>query len=235
MLLDNCEHVLDAVVPLVDRLARGCPRLVVLATSRERLAVHGEPVWPVLPRPVPDDAVVHDIDVLAAVPSVRLFCDRVTAADPAFRLAGAAPSAVARICRRLDGLPLAIELAAARVGALRPVDLEARLGARFGVLTAGPRDDTGRHRTLRATVDWSYGLLEPAAARMFDRLSVFPGTCDPAAAEGLRLAGEPPGGAGGGARRQVDAHRRTGWRLRHAIPVAGDAARDPRRAARDAR
>ncbi|MHA6781484.1 BTAD domain-containing putative transcriptional regulator [Pseudonocardia saturnea] len=194
VLLDNCEHVLDAVAPLVDRLAKGCPRLVVLATSRERLAVDGEQVWPVLPLPVPDVAAVPDPDALAAVPSVRLFCDRATAADPAFRLAGAAPSAVARICRRLDGLPLAIELAAARVGALGPVDLEARLGARFGVLTAGPRDDTGRHRTLRATVDWSYGLLEPAEARTFDRLSVFPGAFDLAAAESLHLPGEAPEG-----------------------------------------
>jgi predicted ATPase/DNA-binding SARP family transcriptional activator len=192
LVLDNCEHVLDAVAPLVDRLVRGCPRLVVLATSRERLAVAGEHVWPVPPLPVPGEAATLDLDALAAVPSVRLFCDRAAAVDPAFRLAGAAPSAVARICRRLDGLPLAIELAAARVGALRPVDLEARLGARFGVLTAGPRDDTGRHRTLRATIDWSYGLLEPAEARMFDRLSVFPGAFDLAAAEGLRLPGEPP-------------------------------------------
>ena len=191
VLLDNCEHVLDAVAPLVDRLVRGCPRLVVLATSRERLAVAGEHVWPVPLLPVPGEAAVLDLDALAAVPSVRLFCDRAAAADPTFRLAGAAPSAVARICRRLDGLPLAIELAAARVGALRPVDLEARLGSRFGVLSAGPRDDTGRHRTLRATIDWSYGLLEQAEARMFDRLSVFPGAFDLAAAEGLRLPGEP--------------------------------------------
>ncbi len=194
VLLDNCEHVLDAVAPLVDRLVRGCPHLVVLATSRERLAVDGEHVWPVppLPVPAPGDEAVNDRDELLAVPSVRLFCDRAAAADPAFRLTTASQSAVVRICRRLDGLPLAIELAAARVGALRPVDLEARLGARFGVLTAGPREDTGRHRTLRATIDWSYGLLDPAEARMFDRLSVFPGGFDLAAAEGLRLPGEPP-------------------------------------------
>lgn len=188
VLLDNCEHVLADVAPLVDRLARGCPRLVVLATSRERLAVSGEHVRPVRPLPVPIDDDVTDRAELLAVPSARLFCDRATAADPTFRLTGRGPAAVARICRRLDGLPLAIELAAARVAALGPVDLAVRLGARFGLLTAGPRgDDTGRHRTLQATIDWSYELLEPAEARMFERLSVFPGSFDLDAAEGVCL------------------------------------------------
>jgi predicted ATPase len=167
-------------------LTRGCPRLVVLATSRERLGVRGEYLWPVAPLAVPaDDAASGATTVLLQVPSVRLFCDRATAADPSFRLETSDSQAVVRICRRLDGLPLALELAAARAATLDPAELAERLGERFALLTAGPRDDTGRHRTLRATIDWSYELLEPAEAALFDRLSVFPGGFDLRAVEAV--------------------------------------------------
>lgn len=180
VLLDNCEHVLPAVADLVEGLASGCPKLSVLSTSRERLAVSGEHVWLVPPLAVPGPTVPRA--ELARVPSVRLFCDRATAADPGFALDEHGP-AVARICRHLDGVPLAIELAAARTRALSPADLAERLDDRFGVLTGGPRGGAGRHRTLRATVDWSYELLEPPEALLFDRLSVFAGSFDLAAAE----------------------------------------------------
>lgn len=180
LLLDNCEHVLSPVADLVEQLATGCPRLSVLATSRERLAVAGEHVWLVPPLAVPGPA--SSAKDLGRVPSVRLFGDRAAAADPTFDLDEHGPS-VARICRQLDGAPLAIELAAARIRALAPAELADRLGNRFGVLTGGPRGGTGRHRTLRATVDWSYELLEPAEALLFDRLSVFAGGFDLAAAE----------------------------------------------------
>ncbi len=184
LLIDNCEHVLGEVARLVDRLVRECPRTSVLATSRQRLAVRGENLWPVAPLAVPPEGCAARGGV-EQVASVELFCDRAVAADPAFRLDDDTGVPVAHICRRLDGLPLAIELAAARVTALHPADLARRLDARFGVLTGGPRDDTGRHRTLRATIDWSYQLLDPEEAALFARLSVFRGGFDLAAAEAV--------------------------------------------------
>ncbi len=184
LVVDNCEHVLDEVAALVGRLVRDCPRVSVLATSRQRLAVAGEHLRPVAPLPVPtDDGTTAE--AVGRVASVRLFADRAAAADPSFRLDDATAGPVARICRRLDGLPLAIELAAARVTALRPADLALRLDARFGLLTGGRRDGTGRHRTLRATIDWSYELLDPAEAALFARLSVFRGGFDLVAAEAV--------------------------------------------------
>ena len=193
LVVDNCEHVLGEVAQLVDRLVRECPRTSVLATSRQRLAVRGEHLWPVAPLAVPPEGCAARGGV-EQVASVELFCDRAVAADPAFRLDDDAAVAVAHICRRLDGLPLAIELAAARVTALHPTDLARRLDARFGVLTGGPRDDTGRHRTLRATIDWSYQLLDPEEAALFARLSVFRGGFDLAAAEAV--CGPAAGAAG---------------------------------------
>ena len=186
LVVDNCEHLLPDVAVLVDRVARECPQLVVVATSRERLAIRGEHLWPVAPLEVPtEDAASGATSALLQVPAVRLFCDRATAADPAFRLETTDRPAVVRICRRLDGLPLAIELAAARIRALAPAELALRLGARFNLLATGPRGDTDRHRTLRATIDWSYGLLDPAEATLFDQLSVFTGGFDLAAAEAI--------------------------------------------------
>ena len=182
LVMDNCEHVLDAASRLVEALARRCPKLTIVATSRERLAVGGEHVWPVLPLPIPPPAA-NDGEVQASS-AVALFLDRVRAARADFRLDDTNTDAVVEICRGLDGLPLALEIAAARLGVLTAPDLANRLRDRFALLTTGPRGEGDRHRTLRALVDWSYGLLEESEHAVFDRLSVFAGgwTLDEAAA-----------------------------------------------------
>ena len=173
LVVDNCEHVLHAASRLVDSLARRCPEITVVATSRERLGVGGEHVWPVLPLPVPP-ATASEEEVEAS-PAVALFLDRVRAARGDFRLDGTNTDAVVEICRGLDGLPLALEIAAARLGVLTAHDLAQRLRDRFTLLTAGPRGEGERHRTLRALVDWSYGLLDEPERAVFERLSVFAG------------------------------------------------------------
>ncbi len=188
LVLDNCEHVLAPVCQLVATLLARCPHLAVLATSREPLRLPGERVWRVAPLPVPP-AGAGAAEVLAA-PAGALFRDRAAAAEPGFVLTGASAPAVAAVCRRLDGLPLAIELAAARVRAMDPDDLRARLSDRFAVLTGGPAYEAGRHRTLQAVVSWSYELLTEHQARLFDRLSVFAGPFSLGAAEHV-CAGEP--------------------------------------------
>lgn len=174
LLIDNCEHVLGAAAVLVERLLRRCPKLTVLATSRERLAIDGEQAWPVPPLPVPA-RTAREPGAVREAAAVALFTDRARAARPEFSLDDDAAPAVAEICRGLDGLPLAIELAAARVPALTVGDLAEHLSQRFTVLTAVRRTETERHRTLRAVVDWSYGLLDEPQRRVFERLSVFSG------------------------------------------------------------
>ncbi len=173
LVVDNCEHILDAAAGLVESLARRCHKITVVTTSRERLGVGGEHVWPVLPLPVPPPAATES--EVEASPAVALFVDRVSAARADFRLDEANIHAVVEICRGLDGLPLALEIAAARLGVLTPHDLARRLRDRFALLTAGPRGEGDRHRTLRALVDWSYGLLDDAEQVTFERLSVFAG------------------------------------------------------------
>ena len=173
LVVDNCEHVLDAVSRLVEVLSRRCPKLTVVATSRERLAVDGEHVWRVLPLPVPPSGSKGED--LEASPAVALFIDRARAARGDFSLNDTNTDAVADICRGLDGLPLALEIAAARLGVLTAQDMAGRLRERFALLTAGPRGEGDRHRTLRALVDWSYGLLDQAERAVFARLSVFAG------------------------------------------------------------
>ncbi|MDN5855809.1 MAG: hypothetical protein L0K86_23805, partial [Actinomycetia bacterium] len=165
--LDNCEHVVDAAGRLAQRVAASCPQVTVLATSRQPLAVDGERRWIVEP--------------LSTEMATRLFTDRAAEMDPGFD-PGADPGAVTEICRRLDGVPLAVELAAARVAALGARELARRLDQRFGLLTAGPRG-TARHRTLRAMVDWSYDLLPDPERAVFDRLSAFAGSFTLDAAE----------------------------------------------------
>lgn len=166
LVVDNCEHVIDRVGALVQRIVRECREVTVLATSRQPLSVTGEQVWPVGPLGIeaPDGS---------PGPAVRLFRDRAAAADPSFRLTGDRRSAVVEICRRLDGLPLGIELAAARVRSMTPEDLAARLDDRFRLLTAGRRTGPAHHRTLGEVVDWSYDLLSDRERRLFERLSVF--------------------------------------------------------------
>lgn len=165
--LDNAEHLLEALAPVVERLADAAPHLAVLATSRERLAVASEHVHLLAPLPLPAE---DDRDN----PAVRLFVDRSPGLEAA-SLADDEIRAIAALCRRLDGLPLAIELGAARAAAFGLRGLADRLDARLELLAGGRRTAAARHRTLRAVVDWSYGLLTDAEARLFARLAVFPG------------------------------------------------------------
>ncbi|WP_051399497.1 BTAD domain-containing putative transcriptional regulator [Haloechinothrix halophila] len=194
LIADNCEHLLPDVAELVEYLLGRCPHLTVLATSRERLAVRGEHRWPVTPLRLP--AVTHAVtlDEVWDSPAVRVFRDRAEAADPAFELTGDNAAVVTEVCRRLDGLPLALELAAARVAAFTVAELARRLDERFALLTTGPPHDGGRHRTLRDVVAWSYELLTREEADLFDRLSVFAGGFTLDAAEEVAGGGaEDPG------------------------------------------
>ncbi|HEX5506424.1 MAG TPA: helix-turn-helix domain-containing protein [Thermomicrobiales bacterium] len=185
LVLDNCEHLLGACAALAARLLRACPRLCVLATSREPLGVPGEVAWPVPPLAVPAESAGLPFPALAGAEAVRLFAARAGAARPGFALTARNADAVARICRRLDGIPLAIELAAARARALAPAEIAARLDDRFPLLAAGDRAAPPRHQTLRAALDWSYDLLDEAERRLFERLAVFAGEFTLAAAEAV--------------------------------------------------
>jgi predicted ATPase/DNA-binding SARP family transcriptional activator len=175
LVVDNCEHVLDAIAGLLEMVLRACPRVVVLATSRERLGLDGEHLMIVEPLDLPAPGTDAFASMLRPA-SVQLFCDRAAAVRPGFALTPTNAGALADICRRLDGVPLALELAAARVRSLSVQEVAERLDQRFQLLTGGPRTAQGRQQTLRATVDWSYGLLSPTQQRMFDRLSVFAGS-----------------------------------------------------------
>jgi predicted ATPase/DNA-binding SARP family transcriptional activator len=181
VVLDNCEHLAPACAVLVNRLLRACPRLRVLATSREPIGIAGEAQFPLSPLPTPPSGAA--MGELAAFDSVRLLVDRARDADPGFALDEASAPAVAHICRQLDGLPLAIELAAARLKALPVTEIAARLDDRFRLLTAGPRTADARHRTLRATMDWSHQLLTDAERVLFRRLAAFRGGWSLEAAE----------------------------------------------------
>jgi len=183
LLLDNCEHVLSGMSLVADLLA-ACPLLKVLATSRAALRLRGEHRYSVPPLAIPD-AAITDEETLAPYAATALFVARARAVAPAFAPSGAEAVAVATICRRLDGLPLAIELAAARSSFLPPLELLARLEPRLPLLTDGPDDLPERHRTLRATLAWSYDLLPGAARVVFRRLAVFAGGCTLAAAEAV--------------------------------------------------
>jgi predicted ATPase len=175
LVLDNFEHVTGAA-PLLAELLAAAAGAVVLATSRVVLRLSGEHEFPVPPLPVPPAGAGRDAVELQVYASVALFAERAHAAAPDFELTAGNTAAVAEICRRLDGLPLAIELAAARVRLLPPQTLAARLGQRFALLTGGPRDVPERQRTLRNTLDWSFGLLSVAEQAMLARLGVFAGT-----------------------------------------------------------
>ena len=192
LVLDNCEHLLDEVATLAQQLLQSCSRLSILATSRERLGITGELLRPVsglaVPEPGADDASeIGDAD------ASRLLVERAAAVRPGFRLDHRTAGAVAQICRQLDGLPLAIELAAARVNALEVDQIASRLDDRFRLLDHGDRTALARHRTLRAVVDWSYGLLSSAERRLFDWAAVFIGGFTLAAAESV--CAEPDGDA----------------------------------------
>ena len=174
LLLDNAEQLLSAA-PLATRLLDAAPRLTLLVTSREPLRVRDERVVPVLPLALPDAESLTDLETLAQVPAVALFVERVREVQPDFVLTADNAQAVAEICRRLDGLPLALELAAARSTVLPPAALLARLEHRLPLLTHGARDVPQRQQTLRNTIAWSYDLLDESDKALFRRLAVFAG------------------------------------------------------------
>jgi predicted ATPase/class 3 adenylate cyclase len=175
LVLDNCEHMIDACVSLVDRLLRGCPRVSVLASSREPLGVTGELAFRLPSLQVPGAGDVSSLERLLECDAVRLFADRAAAAKPDFAVTADNARVLADICRRLDGIPLALELAAARVRALSLNAIAHGLGERFRLLTGGSRAALPRHQTLRGSIDWSYGLLAEPEAMLFRRLAVFVG------------------------------------------------------------
>jgi predicted ATPase/DNA-binding SARP family transcriptional activator len=178
--LDNCEHLINPCVELAETLLRNCPSLSILATSREPLGTAAEITWLVPPLGLQEEGPGGRG---APTEAVQLFVERAKAVVPAFTLTDSNAAAVGEICRRLDGLPLAIELAAARLRVLTPEQIAERLHDSFHVLGAGPRTSLTRHRTLQAVIDWSHDLLPPAERLLLARLSVFAGTFDLTAAE----------------------------------------------------
>lgn len=185
LVLDNCEHVLSACTDLSAALLRECSRLRILATSREPVGVPGETVWRVPSLAVPDPLHLPSADDLIRFEAVRLFVERAAAVRPGFGVMDDNARALAQICHRLDGIPLAIELAAARVRALSAEQIAARLDDRFSLLTSGSRTALPRHRTLRAAMDWSYDLLTERERALLGRLSVFAGGWTLEAAEAV--------------------------------------------------
>ncbi|MFI5584505.1 BTAD domain-containing putative transcriptional regulator [Amycolatopsis sp. NPDC051758] len=183
LVLDNCEHVVDAAARLADELLHRAPRLRILATSREPLAITGEALCPLGPLPVPAERAAPA--EAAELDSTRLFLDRAAAVRPDFVLDESTVDAVGEICRRLDGMPLALELAAARLRSMTVAQIAGRLGDRFRLLTSGSRTALPRQRTLRAVVEWSWDLLSEAELVLARRLSVFTGGAEPEAVEAV--------------------------------------------------
>jgi predicted ATPase/transcriptional regulator with XRE-family HTH domain len=190
LVLDNCEHLLDVCATLAQALLRGCPQVTVLATSREGLRLAGEIVWRVPSMALPDDEHLPPPEALAQVEAVRLFVERALAVQPDFAVAAQNAPVVAQVCRRLDGIPLALELAAARLRGLSIEQLAARLDQRFRLLTGGSRAALARQQTLQATVEWSYGLLSAAEQTLFTRLAIFSGGFALDAAEAVCAGGQ---------------------------------------------
>ena len=187
LVLDNCEHLAAAAAALAADILRGCRGVRVLATSQQPLSVGGEQVFGLRPLSLPPQEAT--MAVAAASDAVSLFAQRAAAARSDFRLTPANVAAVGEICRRLDGIPLAIELAAARVAALRPGEIAGLLDERFRLLTRGRADAARRQQALQATVEWSYALLGQAERRVFGCLGVFPASFDAAAAVAVAAAG----------------------------------------------
>ncbi len=183
LVIDNCEHLIAACAHFVDALLRAADRVCILATSREGLGITGETVWRVPSLSLPDLSEAASVESLLRHDAVRLFIERASAVDSRFEFTAANAAAVAEVCVRLDGIPLALELAAARVKVLSIAQIHARLNDRFRLLTGGSRTAVARQRTLEATVEWSYGLLSGAERRLMRRLSVFAGGWTMEAAE----------------------------------------------------
>jgi predicted ATPase/class 3 adenylate cyclase len=185
LILDNCEHLLDACAALADAILRACPLVTILATSREGLAIAGETTYRVPSLTLPDRKRDATLDAVLRCEAARLFLERAEQAQPGFRVAGESAGALASLCCRLDGIPLAIELAAARVRSLTLEDITARLDQRFRLLTGGSRTALPRQQTLRSLIDWSYDLLKPVEQALLCRLSVFAGGWTLEAAEAV--------------------------------------------------
>ncbi|MEO6577799.1 MAG: adenylate/guanylate cyclase domain-containing protein [Candidatus Limnocylindria bacterium] len=188
LILDNCEHLLEPVLETADAVLRHCPDVRLLATSREALGLDGESLMPVPSLSLPDAVQAGGqvpLSELGECDAVRLFVDRARAVQPAFHLSEANADAVAQVCRRLDGIPLAVELAAARVRMLPVQQIAVRLNDRFRLLTGGSRTSLPRHRTLRAAMDWSYDLLGTDEQAVFSRLATFSGSFSLEAAEAV--------------------------------------------------
>ena len=173
LILDNCEHLIAASAELAHALLRACPRLTILATSREGLNVPGETLMPLPPLRVPDGDYMPPLDELRTYEAINLFVDRCASHQPTFSLTEENAADVVRICRRLDGVPLALELAAARVRVLSVAQVATRLDDRFRLLTGGGRTVVARQQTLRALIDWSFDLLTESERAVFRRLSIF--------------------------------------------------------------
>jgi predicted ATPase/DNA-binding SARP family transcriptional activator/DNA-binding CsgD family transcriptional regulator len=189
LLLDNCEQLIDAAAHLTSSLLDSCPRMRVLATSREHLGVIGESIWLVPSLSIPGAQQIPTVEELEGYESARLFADRASMRHPDFELTPDNAQAVAQICARLEGIPLAIELAAARVGLLSAEQIADRLGHSPKLLTGGERTADPHHHTLRATLDWSYELLGGTEQALFRRLSAFAGGFTPEAAESVGAGG----------------------------------------------
>jgi predicted ATPase/DNA-binding XRE family transcriptional regulator len=191
LVLDNVEHLLPSAAQLVAELLGACPALRVLTTSRTPLRLSGEHLYPVSPLELPDADHLSSLEELGQTPAVRLFVDRVRAVKPDFALSEANAHPVVEIVRRLDGLPLALELVAARVQVLSPIALAARLDRSLPLLTGGAHDLPDRQRTLRHAMAWSYDLLQPNHQTLFRRLGVFARGCTLEAAETVADLDEP--------------------------------------------
>ncbi|MEZ4681526.1 MAG: BTAD domain-containing putative transcriptional regulator [Caldilineaceae bacterium] len=183
LIFDDCEHLIDSIAQLVETLLRACPQLKIMVTSRETLGVMGERTLRVPSLQLPDGDTLLALEDLAQSEAIRLFVDRAVAVTPTFTLNEANAAAVTQICRQLDGVPLAIELAAARVRAMTPEQIAARLDDRFRLLTGGSRTALPRQQTLRAMIDWSWGLLSEPECILLRRLAVFVGGWSLEAAE----------------------------------------------------
>ncbi|MEO8738493.1 MAG: tetratricopeptide repeat protein [Casimicrobiaceae bacterium] len=190
LILDNCEHLLGACAELARRLLQSGPHVKILASSREPLHIAGETSYPVPSLTFPDPTQPIELEALARYESLRLFVERATAAQPAFQVTQRSAAAVSRICQGLDGIPLAIELAAVLVRALSVEQIAARLGDRFKLLTRGDQTALRRQQTLRALMDWSYDLLAERERALFRRLAVFAGGWKLDAAEAVGADGE---------------------------------------------
>ena len=175
LLLDNCEHLIDAAAALAEPLLASCRSLQIIATSREALGISGEATYPVPSLGLPAQSEDIDLETIGSTEAVALFVERARTTLPSFQLDAASAPSVVEICRRLDGIPLALELAAARVNVLSPAEIAKGLGDRFRLLTGGRRTAVPRQQTLQALIDWSWDLLEEADLRLIRRLSVFTG------------------------------------------------------------